>query len=171
MNWIIRRLLALLLSWMLAACSAGMPADVPAMLDPAPDTALAISATPVRTGTPGKTVAVQALPPCSGMQTLQNPVQFDWPNLDEHRQEFSRSRWAYYACQQSAEEVAARYRQALTQPPYSMEETNWLDRQEGTLGVFFAQTGAWQYIWFVPQPEDPQASYVIVAITFAYVEC
>ncbi len=102
---------------------------------------------------------------------LAGPVKFDWPDLAQHQQDFSRSQWTYISCDQPAAQVAALYRQQLPRPPYSMDETNWLDRPEGALGVYFAQTGAWEYIWFVPQPEDAQKSYVIVSETFAYVEC
>lgn len=105
------------------------------------------------------------------MQLLTDPVQFDWPNLEEHKQDFFRSTWTYYSCDEAAPHVASLYQQDLPQPPYGMQETNWLERTEGTLGVYFSQTGAWDYIWFIPQRDDVQKSYVIIAETFAYVEC
>ncbi len=168
MKWVSRSLLILWLASLMAACSTAAPLSSGAtpLATPAPATALAASTLPASTKKPAP-----GFPHCNGMLLLSEPVQFDWPNLAEHKQDFSRSQWTYYSCDQSASKVASMYRQDLPRSPYSMDETNWLVLQEGTLGVYFSQTGAWDYIWFVPQPDDTQKSYVIVAETFAYVEC
>ncbi len=165
-------LLAVWLSSLMVGCSAGASAS-PSVAAPVATAAAPAMASPVDAPTviPGTKEAMPAFPQCTGMQKLSEPVNFDWPNLNEHRQEFFRSQWTYFICQEPASEVAASYRQHLPKPPYAMDETNWLERPEGSLGVFFSQKGAWDYIWFIPQPENPQASYLIVAETFAYVEC
>ncbi len=105
------------------------------------------------------------------MQALTGPVKFAWPNLDARLQDFVRPWWSYFSCDEPAAKVSALYRQELPKPPYNMDETNWLERPEGTLGIYFSETGEWDYIWIVPQPADPQKAYVIVAETFSYVEC
>src|SRR5512146_528185 len=170
MTWVGRIWLA---SWLLsltAACSATVPTDVAAT---APILAAATPATASRTAGPTLAVSTRkasaSFPRCPGMELLTEPVQFDWPTLAEHQQDFSRSQWTYFSCDEPAAEAAALYRQELPQPPYGLEETNWLDRQESALGVYFSQAGAWDYIWFVPQPGTAQKSYVIISESFAYV--
>ena len=111
------------------------------------------------------------LPHCEGLQKLKEPVKFDWPNLNDHMEQFIGTAWEYYACEQAPADVARLYREQLPEPPYNLQETNWLERQEGTLGIYFSQTGLWTYVWFIPQPNDPQKSYVIIAESFASVEC
>ena len=157
---------------LIVACSAST-APIPSMPAPLASSTTEVIASRAPTAAPAPVTkeAMPPFPPCKGMQSLSDPVNFEWPNLNEHRQEFSRSQWTYFACEQPAPEVAASYRQQLPEPPYSLDETNWLERQEGTLGVYFSQKGAWDYIWFIPRPNDPQKSYLIIAETFAYVEC
>ncbi len=105
------------------------------------------------------------------MQRLEGPVKFTWPNLEARLQDFVRPWWSYFSCDEPPAQVAALYRQQLPKSPYNMEETNWLERPEGTLGIYFSQTGEWDYVWIVPQPGDPKKTYIIVAETFSYVEC
>ncbi len=171
MKRLIRTLVVIVLLSVLASCAVGTSPQVPASTQSALATMDVTPSTAHSTVEPPRTKLVQTFPECSGMQKLQGAVQFDWPTLAEHLQDFSRSQWTYYSCDQSASNVASLYRQDLPRPPYGMEETNWLERQEGTLGIFFSQKGAWDYIWFVPQPDDAQKSYVIISETFAYVEC
>ena len=170
MKWMSRLLMAVWLPFVLVSCAGGSASNQ-AIDSPAPATRVPGAFTVTSTPPPAKTQAPRAFPRCDGMQALKDAVDFDWPNLADHKQEFWRSQWTYFACEQPAEEVAALYRRQLTEPPYGMEETNWLERQEGTLGVYFSQAGSWAYVWFIPQPNDPQRSYVIIAESFTYVEC
>ncbi len=60
--------------------------------------------------------------------------------------------------------MAALYREQMPKPPYNLNETNWVDQPEGALGVYYEPvSGTWIYLWVVPQTEDTQTSYVIVA--------
>ncbi len=162
---------AIWFSLVLAACSPATPASAPPV-PPAPSpTVAAISQVATPTAQLDKASTPVLFPVCKGMQKLKDPIEFDWPNLREHIDEFIGTAWEYYACEQPAAEVAQLYRQQLPLAPYNLEETNWLERQEGTLGIYFSQTGAWNYVWFIPQPGDPQKSYVIVTESFASVDC
>ncbi len=107
---------------------------------------------------------LQKLPKCDGIQVLDNPVKFDWPNIDERLQELSDAQWGYYSCPAPREEIATFYRERMPKPPINMIETNWVERTEGSVGVYYnGSTTVWTYLWVVPQPEDAQKSYVIVA--------
>ncbi len=150
-----------------AACSAGSPVETATV----PLAASATVSSATATVLPTQVQSSHAFPHCDGMQALTGPVKFAWPNLDDRMQDFVRPWWSYFSCDEPAGEISALYRQALPKPPYNMAETNWLERPEGTLGIYFSQTGEWDYIWIVPQPADPQKAYIIVAETFSYVEC
>jgi hypothetical protein len=51
----------------------------------------------------------------------------------------------------------------LVQPPYNLVEINWVERQQGFLGLYYdSPTLAWFYIWVVPQAQDKQNSFVII---------
>ncbi len=166
-----RSLVAMSLSLLLAACSAAGEPSRPTV--PASPSVSSVATAPVASPTlpPQSPDAQSVLPHCEGMQNLKDPVKLDWPNLEQRKQEFISTAWQYYSCEQPPAEVAAQFRQQLPKPPYNMEETNWIERQEGRLGIYFSQTGLWHYIWFIPQRGDPQKSYVVVAESFASVEC
>jgi hypothetical protein len=102
---------------------------------------------------------------------VKDRVDFDWPNLDAHFQEFLGSIWSYYSCEQPQADVSSLYREQLLMPPFNLQEVNWFDREEGALGVYFSQKGSWHYVWIVPQPDDSQRTYVIIAESYAYIEC
>jgi len=106
---------------------------------------------------------LKSLPKCDGILVLDNPVKFDWPNIDERLQELSDALWGYYSCPGPQAEVAAFYRNQMPKPPNNMDETNWVERAEGSVGVYYNGASTWIYLWVVPQPEDAQKSYVIVA--------
>jgi hypothetical protein len=112
------------------------------------------------------------LPKCDGIQILDNPVKFDWPNIDERLQELSGAQWVYYSCPEPREKVSTFYREWMTKPPSTMIETNWVERSEGSVGVYFnGSTSLWTYLWVVSQPEDAQKSYVIVTQVLGAINC
>jgi hypothetical protein len=107
---------------------------------------------------------LQKLPKCDGIQVLDNPIKFDWPNIDERLQELTDAQWGYYSCPGPGEEVATYYRERMPKPPFNQIETNWVERTEGSVGVYYnGSTTIWTYLWVVPQSQDTQQSYVIVA--------
>ncbi len=156
---------------LLAACSAPGTPGMPTLAASPIASPVATSAAASLPPPPKSTESLPALPHCAGMQELKDAVQLDWPNLEQRKQEFISTAWRYYSCEEPPAQVAASFRQQLPKPPYNMQETNWLEREEGTLGIYFSQTGLWHYVWFISQPGDPQKSYVIVAESFASVEC
>jgi hypothetical protein len=150
---------------MVACSSNGNQAEPSATISPdinseTTQTSLAPEATPLSLGAS----MLQKLPKCDGIQVLDNPVKFDWPNIDERLQELSDAQWGYYSCPAPREVVASFYRERMPKPPTNMIETNWVERQEGSVGVYYnGSTTIWTYLWVVPQPEDSQKSFVIVA--------
>jgi hypothetical protein len=113
--------------------------------------------------------AIQSLlPACPEMESLSEPVEFAWPNIELRLQELAYSQWGYFSCRQPQEEVSAYFKQSMRQPTYKMTETNWVKIEEGTLGVYFqSTTKLWVYLWVVPQPAEAQATYVVVALADA----
>ncbi|MGD0751544.1 MAG: hypothetical protein ABSA23_09055 [Anaerolineales bacterium] len=112
------------------------------------------------------TYLLTRLPSCDGIQILEKPIVFDWPNIQERLQELSGAFWGYYSCNGPQAQVAAFYRAKMPKPPYNMNETNWVVRVEGTVGVYYNDASkTWIYLWVVAQPNNPQKSYVIVADT------
>ena len=67
--------------------------------------------------------------------------------------------------------ATAFYRAQLPEAPYDYLETNWVDRAEGSVGVYYVSAGTWLYIWMIPRPDDPQRSYVIVALSSELIDC
>jgi hypothetical protein len=52
----------------------------------------------------------------------------------------------------------------MPKPPFNQIETNWVERTEGSVGVYYnGSTTIWTYLWVIPKHEDAQKSYVIVA--------
>jgi hypothetical protein len=50
-------------------------------------------------------------------------------------------------------------------------ELNWVEKDNGTVGVYYVTADIYLYIWMLPQKDDPQKSYVIVAIDSKIIEC
>ncbi len=110
-------------------------------------------------------------PHCKGMQVLKDPISFDWPNIEQRIRELAGSFWTYLACEQPATEAARLYREQLPEPPYNLHEMNWLEREEGTVGIYYTRGGLWDYVWIVPHPDDAQRSYVIIAESYTALSC
>ncbi len=127
-----------------------------------------VTAPPSTTSTPPTNAeyALSQIPHCAGIELLDQPVKFAWPNVEQRLKDLAGSAWGYFSCSQPQAVVSAFYREQIIKPPYNRQETNWIDRQEGTLGIYFhAASQNWLYLWIVPQSADNQKSYVIVAIT------
>jgi hypothetical protein len=135
--------------------TATIPAINPATTESAP--------TPISTPLSVGASLLTRLPRCDGIQILEKPFLFNWPNIEERIKELEGALWGYYSCDRAQVEVAAFYREQMPKPPYNMDETNWVERPEGTVGVYY-NSGfiAWIYLWVVPQPDNAQKSYVIV---------
>ncbi len=162
--------IALWLLSLVAACSAAAPSNPPVPSAVASTAALSASS-PVPRSLPPTVNPAAMFPRCNGMQVLTDPIRFNWPNIDQRIRELEGSFWTYLACEQLQPEVASLYRAQLPNPPYNLHEMNWLERNEGTVGIYFTRAGTWKYVWIVPQPEDPQKSYVIVAESISAINC
>jgi hypothetical protein len=150
----------------LGACSNTSLSTIPySTLPPATDPATTqLSQTPEATPLSLGASMLQKLPKCDGIQVMDEPIIFDWPNIDERLQELSDAQWGYYSCPSPREEVAAFYRERLPKPPTNMIEMNWVERFEGSVGVYYnGSTTVWTYVWVVSQTEDARKSFVIVA--------
>lgn len=111
------------------------------------------------------------IPKCDGIEVQEKPIIFSWPNIETRIKELGDALWGYYGCDQPQAEVGAFYREHMPEPPYNNQETNWVERAEGSVGIYFNSANAWLYIWIVPQPNDPQKTYIIVAISYVLVDC
>lgn len=134
--------------------SATIPAINPATTETAP--------TPVPTPLSAGASLLKTLPKCEGIQILEEPVKFAWPNIEERIKELEGALWGYYSCEGPQVDVAAFYRVQMPKPPFRMYETNWVIRSEGIVGVYY-NGASWTYLWVVPHPGNAQKSYVIVA--------
>ncbi len=172
MKMMIKILPVLFLACVPVGCAGTSPtAPAPptqATILPATATPPAVTSIPTQ---PAYKTDLPPFPPCASMQILEGPVQFNWPNLSDQMEQFIGGEWKYYSCDQPPAEVAKAYRDQLAKAPYNLKEINWLVRDEGTLGIYFAQSGLWYYVWFIAQPNNVQMSYIIVAVSFASVEC
>jgi hypothetical protein len=136
-------------------------ATIPPSINPA---TTQISQTPEPTPLSLSASLLQKLPKCDGIQVLNVPIKFDWPNIDERLQELTDAQWGYYTCPGPRADVASFYRELMPKPPFNQIETNWVERTEGSVGVYYnGSTTIWTYLWVIPQPETAQKSYVIVA--------
>jgi hypothetical protein len=148
----------------LAACSnthqgtepsASNPAGIPATIENDP------TLTPTYLSA-GETL-LMILPRCDGIEILEDPIQFKWPNIEDRIKELEGSLWGYYSCPEPQKVVAAFYREQMAKSrPTIYYEANWVERSEGTVGVYYDGVN-WTYLWVVPQPDNAQKSYVIVA--------
>ena len=105
------------------------------------------------------------IPRCDKVRILDRPIKFNWPNVERRIQELEGCDWGYYSCGYNQDAVSAFYKEHMRKPPYNMGETNWVDRPEGTLGIYYhSDSRSWIYLWVVPQSGDVRTSYVIVAL-------
>jgi hypothetical protein len=111
------------------------------------------------------------IPKCYGIEVQEKPIIFSWPNIETRINELGDALWGYYSCDQPQAEVVAFYRAHMPDPPYNNQESNWVEREEGSVGVYYNSANAWLYLWVVPQQDDPQKTYVIVAISYILVDC
>jgi len=63
------------------------------------------------------------------------------------------------------------YRAQLPQAPYDDMEINWVERGDGTVGVYYVTAGTYMYVWMLPQPDNSQESYAVVAIASEMIDC
>ncbi len=150
----------------MAACSSSPNLTTPATILPTATESSTTqnSQTPEPTPLSLSTALLEKLPRCDGIQILDTPVEFDWPNIDERLQELSDAQWGYYICPGQKEDIATFYRERMPKPPYNQIETNWVERTEGSVGVYYnGSTTIWTYLWVIPIANDAQKSYVIVA--------
>jgi len=153
------------LSLCVACTSAGQPVP-PSLPAASPMPSMTSAPTAVPTPMSMADYILSVIPRCDGIQILDQPVKFAWPNVEQRLKDLEGSDWGYFSCPRPAAEVSAFYREQMPRPPYNLNETNWVDRSEGTLGVYYhTARRAWTYMWVVPQPGDLQTSYVIVAQT------
>jgi hypothetical protein len=148
----------------LAACSNTPNVTQPTSSDPANYSA-STEIVPTVTPNPlsGGETLLKTLPNCDGIKILEGPIKFEWPNIDLRIKELEGSVWGYYRCPGSQKEVAAFYRQQMPKArPTLYYETNWVERKEGSVGVYYDGVN-WIYLWVVPQPDNTQMSYVIVS--------
>jgi hypothetical protein len=111
------------------------------------------------------------IPKCDGIEVQEKPIIFSWPDIETRVKELGDALWGYYGCDQPQAAVVAFYRAHMSEPPYNNQETNWVERAEGSVGIYYNSANAWLYIWIVPQPDDPQKTYVILAISYVLVDC
>jgi len=153
------------------ACSTGTPTGPATSQGTFPATRVptsvpAVASVPVSTNE----YLLSRIPHCTGIQLLE-PFTFDWPDLNQRIRELNTNLWGYFGCDQRQSEVARFYREQMPKPPYNMQETNWIDRKEGSVGVFYNSAYAWTYLWVVPRSPNSPGSYVIIAQSFQLVSC
>ncbi len=108
----------------------------------------------------------RTIPTCEGEAVLKERPDFQWPNLEQHIKDLAGSNWGYYSCTEPQKALSTSFRAKLVKPPYNLQETNWIDRSEGTLGVFYDSLAqSWSYFWIVPQAADANQSFVVLAVT------
>ena len=73
------------------------------------------------------------IPKCSGLEVQEHPIVFSWPNIEE----LGDALWGYYGCDQPQAEVVAFYKAHMAEPPYNNQETNWVERAGGSVGVYY----------------------------------
>jgi hypothetical protein len=139
------------------------------------------SQTMVDTPLPAATLTIKAMgtsllvnvPKCDGLEVLEEPVFFSWPNIESHLEklETDGALWGYYLCNLLQSDAAAFYRAQLSKLPYRYMETNWVDRTEGSVGVYYVWEATWMYVWTVPVQNEIGKSYLIIAISSSQLDC
>jgi hypothetical protein len=120
--------------------------------------------TPVFTPVPEGESLLNRLPKCEGIKILQEPIKFDWPNIEIYMKTYENGLWGYYSCEEPQADVAAFYRSQMPKPPSNAYEMNWVVIPEGTVGVFYDGL-TYTILWIVPQSGNAQKTYLIVAQT------
>ena len=119
------------------------------------------SPAPSPTGTPSEVAEWRDTPACDGLEKLPQAILFDWEGKEEVG---DAGTWEYYRCQQPQAQVAAFYREMSLKPPYNWQEMAWVEKPQGTLGIYFhAAFQVWLYRWVLPDPAGEQTSRVVVA--------
>jgi hypothetical protein len=150
------------------ACSSGIQATPTPVFTPFHLSTSTTPSTPSSSPTPLPAGAriLSDLPKCEGIEIAASSVTFDWPNIEQRFRELADSDWYYFSCPQPSDVVSSFYRENATQPPYLLSETNWIDRPEGSLGIYFHSVKRFTlYLWIVPQSTNHQATYLIAAFT------
>lgn len=164
---LIRYIVLLSMICLLTACAGASPESsalllLDATLSPQAPAATVLSTTSAPVSPSEYLLTI--MPKCDGIQILDQPVTFPWPNIKQRLKELEKSYQGYYTCSQPVAEVTPFYRKNIIKPPYNMNETNWVERPEGTLGLYYhSPTQTWLYLWIVPQPDNAQASLIIAA--------
>src|SRR5574342_685216 len=149
----------------LVACSNSPRLPQPTATVPATNPAThEITPTPVSTPLSAGERLLSRLPKCEGIQILENPIIFDWPNIERHKKDYEEALWGYFGCEQPQVDVAAFYRAQMPKPPSNAYEMNWVEIPEGTVGVFYDGL-LWTIVWIVPRDGNMQKTYVIIAQT------
>lgn len=149
------------------ACAATDQSEPTSAPMPAPSPTQTTSSAPAAVSTPLSVdeYILSVIPQFEGIQSLDQPIQFAWPNVKRRIKELEGSDWGYFRCAQPPAVVSAFYQEHMPEAPYNMREANRVERPEGTLGIYYHSAyDIWVYLWIVPQPTDPQSSYVIVAV-------
>jgi hypothetical protein len=144
----------LALLWAIAACA---PAATPTSLPtPVPAPTRVVFPTPL----PVAAYDSRHIPGCDGFELLAERFRFEWPGIEDIGDVTD---WGYYRCAQAPTQVAAIYREKMIHPPYNWQEIAWVERSEGTLGVYFHTVfQRWLYVWVLSRPNDSKA-YLVVA--------
>ncbi len=111
------------------------------------------------------------IPVCTGVQVLDSPVAFPWPNLASRMEEIGSALWGYFSCDQSQSETADYFKSNMTKPPFNYMEANWVLRTEGVVGVYDVWEATWMYMFIVPFPGQEENTLVVVAVSSREVEC
>jgi hypothetical protein len=124
--------------------------------------------TPLPTRTPAPTATSEPVgdyvpsdvPRCQGVKMLDRALKFEWVGVDA----VGDGAWYYYHCDQKPGDLATLYRPVMIKAPYEWGEINWVERPEGTLGVYFNTVRQnWLYLWFLSDTTSAGGSYLVVA--------
>lgn len=162
-----RRLFFLVVTFFLCAACASS-AEPTTRLTPEPLLTFGTStASPHVTNPAPRTVEdylMSLFPPCGEIKFLDEPVVFDWPNIQQRLKELEDGDIGYFTCPQPPDEVYPFIETGIVKPPYNFTEINRVERPQGTLDLYYhSAMGTWLYVWVVPMPGDAQTSLVVVA--------
>lgn len=137
----------------------------------APSNAFAIStATPAlgaptfaRTSESSVEYVIDRMPLCSGIEKLDAPLVFDWPDIEEALEKLKEYNWGYYRCALSQPALLAFHRQNMSKPPHLWREVNHAEHNGGIVVLYYQPFMViWMYMWMLPNP-DKQTSYLVIA--------
>jgi hypothetical protein len=153
-----------ILTMLAAACQSNPSPAAPDFYATATPSAQSASA-PVSaalTPEPAQDYVTSSLPLCQGLQKLSSPIKFSWPNLETALQQLAEYNWGYYSCSSPQSDVAALFHEKMVKPPYNWEQTNWIENEGTTLGVYYHSVfKVWIYIWMLPSPDKKTSNLVI----------